>query len=137
MNSTTNQYQIHCQCGSVAGVLTGSPRVKGHCHCEDCRDLLDMPFHSVTAWDQEQLEITRGRDDLREYQHPNLEMKRVYCSRCGETLYNTNAMDWRVVSQHLIRKCNDNVLPGELQAESHFFYARRIVDIDDSLPKYD
>lgn len=132
-----NQYQIHCECGGIHVELTGLPRVKGHCHCEDCRDLLDVPFHSVTAWNKEQLTITKGEALLSEYQHPQLEMKRVYCSNCGETLFNTNAMDWRVVSQHIIRKCNDDVLPNELSAESHFFYARRLFDIDDSLPKYD
>jgi len=64
-------------------------------------------------------------------------MKRIYCSQCGETLYNTNAMDWRVVSQLLISKCHDDQLPEELHSESHFFYGRRIIDIDDDLPKHD
>lgn len=132
-----NQYQIHCECGSIKATLKGSPRVKGHCHCEDCRNLLNIPFHSVTAWNKDQVKITDGEALISEYQHPYLEMKRVYCSSCGETLYNTNAMDWRVVSQHLIRKSNDNLLPEELKSESHFFYGRRIIDIDDKLPKHD
>ena len=131
------QYQIHCGCSTVKLMLTGSPRVKGYCHCEDCRDLLNVPFHSVTAWNKDQLIIESGLDSLSEYQHPRLEMKRVYCSECGETLYNTNAMDWRVVSQLLISKCHDDELPEELHSESHFFYGRRIIDIDDDLPKHD
>ena len=137
MSHSNNQYPIHCECGSVAGILSGSPRVRGHCHCEDCRDLLNVPFHSVTAWNPDQLTITQGEDVLKEYQHPHLDMKRIYCSRCGETLYNTNAMDWRVVSQHLIKKCSGGELADGLQAESHFFYDRRLFDIDDDLPKYD
>jgi hypothetical protein len=127
----SNHYQIHCDCGEVKLKLTGLPRVKGYCHCEDCRDLLDVPFHSVTAWNKEQVTIESGKDCLTEYQHPRLEMKRVYCSKCGETLYNTNAMDWRVVSQLLISKCYDDGIPEELHSESHFFYGRRIIDIDD------
>ena len=74
---------------------------------------------------------------LSEYQHPQLDMKRMFCSGCGETLFNTNAMDWRVVSQLLIRKCNGDELPDELHSDSHFYYARRIVDVDDDLPKHD
>ena len=132
----TNNYKIHCECGAVSLQLTGLPRVKGYCHCEDCRELLDIPFHSVTAWNKDQVAIVSGDDNLIEYQHPRLEMKRIYCSHCGETLYNTNAMDWRVVSQLLIRKCNDDELPAELHSESHFFYDRRIIDIDDDLPKH-
>lgn len=132
-----NQYPVHCECGSVKAVLTGKPRVKGYCHCEDCRDLLDVPFHSVTAWNREQLKIVAGQDMLSEYQHPKLDMKRVFCSSCGETLFNTNAMDWCVVSQLLIRKCNADELPEELHSDSHFYYARRIIDVDDDLPKHD
>lgn len=131
------QYQIQCECGDTKLTLTGAPRVKGFCHCEDCRDLLNVPFHSVTAWNKEQVETICGETNISEYQHPTLEMKRVFCKKCGETLYNTNAMDWRVVSQLLISKCNDNTLPDELQSDSHFFYARRVVDIDDNLPKHE
>ena len=133
----TKNYHIHCGCGAIKATLEGDPRVKGHCHCEDCRDLLNVPFHSVNAWNKDQLQITDGESLLSEYQHPHLQMKRTYCSCCGETLFNTNAMDWRVVSQHLIRKCNNDVLPEELLSESHFYYTRRIIDIDDNLPKHD
>ena len=132
-----NQYQIYCECGAVKIELSGSPRVKGYCHCEDCRDLLDVPFHSVTAWNKDQANILKGEALLSEYQHPKLEMKRLFCSDCGETLYNTNAMDWCVVSQLLIRKCNDDLLPDELHSDSHFFYGRRVIDIDDDLPKHE
>ena len=132
----TNHYLIHCECGAVKLKLTGLPRVTGYCHCEDCRNLLNVPFHSVTAWNRDQLTIESGKDSLTEYQHPGLEMKRFYCSQCGETLYNTNAMDWRVVSQLLIRKCYDDELPEQLHSRSHFYYGRRIMDIDDDLLKH-
>ena len=132
-----NQYDIECECGAVKLSLSGKPRVKGFCHCEDCRDLLNIPFHSVTAWNSDQVKIVQGESILSSHQHPTLDMKRVFCSSCGETIYNTNAMDWRVISQLLLRKCNNNILPKELHSDSHFFYARRIIDIADDLPKHD
>ena len=130
-----SQYDVNCDCGSVRFTLSGEPRVRGFCHCEDCRELLKIPFHSVTAWNPEQLEITQGADSVTEFQHPEKRMKRFYCGNCGETLYNSNAMDWRVVSQLLIRKCHGNELPPELRSTKHFFYDRRILDVDDELPK--
>lgn len=133
----SDNYRLHCECGTVNFELSGQPRVRGHCHCEDCRDLHNLPYYSVTAWNSEQLEIKNGHDAVAEYQHPRLEMKRYYCKQCGETLFNSNAMDWRVVSQLLIRKCHGGVLPDELSPESHFYYGRRIVDIDDDLPRHD
>ena len=98
-------YHVKCDCGSVKLTLTGEPRVRGYCHCEDCRELLDIPYHSVTAWEKDQVEVTAGTDKLLVYQHPAKQMQRCYCGNCGETLYNTNAMNWRIVSQLLIRKC--------------------------------
>ena len=128
-------YTVGCDCGAVTIKLRGEPRVRGYCHCNDCRDLLKIPYHSVTAWEPEQVEGVSGLDNLVEFQHPQKRMKRVYCRHCGETLYNTNAMGWRVVSQLLIRKCLGGELPPELCSKSHFFYGSRIVDIDDELPK--
>ena len=77
-----------------------------------------------------------GAEYLAVYQHPQLAMQKHYCYKCGEVLFNTNIMDWRVVSQLLISKCYDNQLPEELSSDKHFFYEQRITDIDDELPKY-
>ena len=131
----SKKYNAHCDCGAVELEMTGTPRVHAYCHCEDCRTLLDVPYHSITAWDADKVRITAGVEDTVEYNHPTLEMTRVFCRNCGETLYNTNAMGWRLVSQLLIRKCNKDELPQELESNAHFYYDRRIVDIDDRLPK--
>ena len=131
------QYQISCDCEAVKVTLSGEPRVRGFCHCEDCRDLLKIPYHSVTAWDKEQVVVEEGADALLVFQHPTKRMQRFYCANCGETLFNSNAMDWRIVSQLLISKCYGGELPEALRSTKHFFYGRRIVDIDDELPKQD
>ncbi len=128
-------YKVHCDCGAVEVEMTGSPRVHAYCHCEDCRELLDVPYHSVVAWDADQVTVTAGQESAVEYKYPTLEMTRVFCKLCGETVYNTNAMGWRLVSQLLVRKCNDGKLPEEFQSNAHFFYDRRIIDIDDQIPK--
>ena len=132
-----DRYQVECDCSRVKVSLAGAPKVRGFCHCEDCRDLLKIPFHSVTAWEPDQVVVEEGGEALTSFQHPTKRMKRVFCSLCGETMFNTNAMDWRIVSQLLIRKCNGGTLPEELSSKMHFFYGRRIVDIDDPLPKRD
>ena len=129
-------YAVACDCGNVRMRLTGSPRVRGHCHCSSCRVLLDTPYHSVTAWNPDQVEILAGAEALVSFQHPDLTMKKVFCGRCGEVLYNTNKMDWRVVSQHLLAKRLGG-LPEALRPLSHFHYANRVVDVADALEKKD
>ena len=129
-----SHYELACDCGSVKIEMEGEPRVRGTCHCGDCRTLLQTPYHAVNAWLPDQLTVTKGQDNLVEFQHPDLTMKRVYCQSCGETLYNTNAMDWKVVSQFLVLKTYGDI-PEALRSQSHFFYDRRVVDVDDDLPK--
>ena len=133
--SSDKNFKATCSCGKIEVSMQGVPKVRGFCHCEDCRELLNIPYHSVNAWDNEKVSIVNGSEYLKEYQHPQLEMKRFYCSECGDTLFNSNAMDWRVFSQLLIRRTYNGELPVELHSQSHFFYDRRIIDVDDDLPK--
>jgi hypothetical protein len=130
------KYSIQCACGSLRASISNKPIVHAHCHCSDCRDLLNVPFHSVNAWNKEDVKVDTGAEFVALYQHPELAMEKHYCSKCGEVLFNTNVMDWRVVSQLLISKCNGNELPAEPSSNKHFFYEQRIIDINDVLPKY-
>lgn len=130
-----NTYHVHCDCKAVEVEMIGDPKVHAYCHCEDCRELLQVPFHSVLAWEEHQLDFTKGKSDAIEFQHPTKRMKRIFCKHCGDVLYNTNAMGWKLVSQHMFRKCNNDQLPSHFKSNAHFFYERRIVDINDGLAK--
>ncbi|WP_171061008.1 GFA family protein [Poseidonocella sp. HB161398] len=127
-------YLVSCSCGGTEIRLEGAPQVRGHCHRRACRVLLDVPFHSVTAWNPEQLAVTKGAGRLPSFRHPRLSMKTVSCRDCGTVLWNTNAMDWRVVAQRLI-EISRGALPEELRAVSHFHYGSRLFGIAEDLPK--
>ena len=127
--------KIHCDCNAVEITMSGDPKVHAFCHCEDCRELLQVPYHSIIAWEPDKVEITKGKENVVEYQHPSKRMKRVFCKHCGDVLYNTNAMGWKLISQLMFQKCNPGKLPTAFQSNAHFFYDRRIVDIKDELPK--
>ena len=128
-------YKVHCDCTAVEVTMTGSPKVHAFCHCEDCRELLQVPYHSVLAWEPDNVHISNGANEVIEFQHPSKRMKRVFCKHCGDVLYNTNAMGWKLVSQLLYRRCNSNQLPEDFSSNAHFFYDRRVIDISDGLPK--
>lgn len=131
----SDQYHVHCDCQAVTVTMQGPPRVHAYCHCEDCRELLQVPYHSVLAWEAEQLHISQGADQVVSFQHPHKRMQRIFCKHCGEVLYNTNAMGWKLISQHLFKKCHNDQLPSGFEANAHFFYDRRVIDIADNLPK--
>ncbi|AOS95736.1 Glutathione-dependent formaldehyde-activating enzyme [Microbulbifer aggregans] len=128
-------YHLACDCGAVEFECEGPPKVRGFCHCDDCRNFLKVPYHSVDAWESDKVKVTKGSDQIAVFQHPQKKMKRFFCQNCGETVFNSNAMDWRIVSQLLVRRQNQGILPDELASKSHFHYGQRIVDIDDELPK--
>lgn len=81
-------------------------------------------------------DVTLGTENLLEYKYPGKAMRRYSCKSCGVTLFNTNAYDWIVVSQALIRKCYSNELPIDFSSDKHYFYEERVVDVSDSLPKF-
>ena len=129
------QHTVHCDCNTVKLSMIGAPKVHAYCHCEDCRELLQVPYHSVLAWESDQVGVVQGEDKVIEFQHPKKRMKRIFCQQCGDVLYNTNAMGWKLVSQLLYKKSNSDRLPESCRSSAHFFYDRRIIDIDDALPK--
>lgn len=129
-------YNLHCACNTVELTLSGEPKVKAYCHCIDCRELMNTPFAPVTAWTEESVSITKGEESITVYQHPTLRMRKYFCSSCGEVLFNSNCVDWRVVPQLLIAKSYDNQLPEELASIAHIFYEQRVVSVSDDLPKH-
>ena len=128
-------YSVGCDCEAVALLMSGEPNVHAYYHCDDCRNLLQVPYYSVIAWNPEGVEITKGQEDVIEFQHPHKRMTRVFCAHSGDVLYNTIAMGWKLVSQLLIRRCNEGELPQAFESGAHFFYGCRVIDVDDLLPK--
>ncbi len=61
-------YEIRCDCGAGAVTLSGAPIVHAYCHCQDCRDLLNVPASALAAWDSDDARIARATERLIEYQ---------------------------------------------------------------------
>lgn len=94
-----------------------------------------MPFSILTAWNDNHVEIRNGKENLIEFSLLKNKLKRHFCSGCGDTLFYTNSLGWRIVSQILIDTFKD-VSATNLSPDKHLFYEQRIVTIKDSLPKY-
>lgn len=57
-------HQVHCDCGAMELSITGQPIVHVFYHCVNSRELLNVPYHTVTAWHSNDVTITKGRDRL-------------------------------------------------------------------------
>lgn len=129
-------HTLHCHCGAVVMQLHGTPAVSAICHCSACRDLYGSIVLAATAWLPGQLSHVGDPDMLLTYRHPTRQMQRTTCRRCGELVHGSNRFDYAVVPNARFLRQHDGRLPDELAPTMHLFYAYRMFDIADTLPKY-
>ena len=127
---------IRCDCGVTALNLSGTPMARGICHCTSCRALYNAAFHAGAVWQEDAVSVIQGKATIRQYKYPGKELRRYWCGECGAIVFNTNRFGYVVIPQSLLRKAHGGDLPPNLAPQMHLFYASRIVDIDDSLPKF-
>lgn len=127
---------LKCGCGAVELQIIGSPAACAYCHCDSCRDFYGLPMLSATAWKRESVQLVNGAELVGEFAHPAKQMRRYFCTTCGETLFGTNRLGMAVVGTSLIARSFNGSLPAHYRPTSHLFYAYREIDIEDSLPKY-
>jgi hypothetical protein len=127
---------LKCSCETVELQLSGSPAACGFCHCSSCQDFYALPVFSVTAWKREAVQVANGEDRLGEFTHPKKQMQKYFCLSCGETLFGTNRLGMAVIGTPLIERAFGGQLPNEFRPTFHLFYAQRVLDVEDALPKY-
>ncbi len=130
----TDPITVACLCGAATLALHGEPVARAHCHCNSCRDTYGTALLSATAWPLAAVDV--GGTTLATYQHPGRHLARTFCRDCGDTLHGTNRLGMRVVPNSLVARAHGGTLPAALAPVLHLYYANRVVDIDDDLPKY-
>jgi hypothetical protein len=127
------RYEGECHCGRVRFELEGPPMAAFCCHCTVCRRSIGCPYILVGMWQPERARIAKGAPLLERTTSPWLTRHR--CPDCGAAIYNAVSTKSFVASNFmlpLLLERDDAVRPTH-----HIFYADRMVDIDDGLPKFD
>ena len=122
---------LTCQCRQSQFTLEGAPIVALHCHCEACREVTLMPFYSACAFKPENL-TRHTPEEIERFRPSHLNMARYFCRRCGMLLYLINRLD--LITIPLIHFDRD--FRRQFPPKCHLFYAERVLDIPDTLPKY-
>jgi hypothetical protein len=130
-----NTYDVRCNCGEVEVQLAGDPAACVYCHCPSCRNARERVFYDIVAWKPDQLTVTKGEGSIIDHAFTD-KMSLKSCGKCGSAVYNTNGLGLVVTSQHQYMKANGGKLPDALKAQIHIFYADRVVDVADDLPKF-
>jgi hypothetical protein len=130
--------QASCFCGAVKlRVLDAAapPLASSICHCRTCRSLTGAPFLANIMLPADRLEV-RDRDGgeakLLEL-HTSKHVTRKRCAACYSPVLAVMEGRKRVV---VPASLFDPPHPVSWSAQHHLYYDRRVIDVDDTLPKF-
>ncbi|SFL55986.1 GFA family protein [Rugamonas rubra] len=125
---------VACLCGKVELALGAAPQARANCHCASCRDFYATPMLAASAWAAADVRVVKG--ELRRYAHPDKQMSRAFCADCGELMFGINRLGMTVLPNGLAARAAGGALPPALAPQMHLFYAERVLEVADALPKY-
>ena len=134
-----------CFCGAVRVEVRGEPVAVSICHCVNCRKLSGAPFSAQALFDGAKVSVHRARGDADagevEADDPDVtgfessaRVERFRCAACSSPVYATLANGKTCVVPLAILDAHPD-LP-RLKPSHHMYYASRVLDAADNLPKF-
>ena len=121
-------YSGSCYCGAVTVEVEGPPAAAAYCHCHSCRKWHAAPINAWAVWPADKVTFS-GEIVTSE---TNEASKRISCARCGGNVANGKpARDMMVVYPMTLAGSGLKYEPA-----FHLFYAERVIDVADGLPKF-
>lgn len=125
----TDTYEGSCFCGKVKLQVIGPSLAEGFCHCDNCRHWSATPVTAYALFPEDNVTITAGEEHLGFYDREG-KARRVHCSVCGGSLMT----EMPAVG---LRDVYPPVLTGfSFAPQAHVYYAERMIDMADGLPKF-
>ena len=126
--ATAAVHEGRCFCGAVHVRVRGEPAAMGYCHCVSCRSWSAAPVNAFSLWKPEQVEVTRGRENILTYSKTP-KSARKSCRVCGGHLF-TDHPQWGVVDVYAA------TIPSlAFKPALHVNYQETKLRIRDGLPK--
>lgn len=117
-----------CFCNAVELTVTGEPVAMGYCHCESCRVWSAGPVNAFTLWKPDAVKITRGADQIGQFQKSEKSIRK-WCRQCGGHLL-TEHPALGVIDVYAA------IIPGlRFEPSVHVNYQETVLPILDGLPK--
>ena len=134
------KYRARCHCGSVRYEVCADPVDAKICHCRACQVLHGAQMQWAAIFHKRDVRLVAGVDDLRFY---NSELDRrdrvlpckVSCAHCGTLIADEGRRMW-LAFPTLFDFGTPPQVPDTFRPRCHIFYATRVTDIDDGLPKW-
>lgn len=124
-----------CSCGATRFTVHGAPLLRAFCHCTICQAFNDAPYADITLFRRRDVDLPEpGRVVFRTYRAPPA-ARRGTCVDCAAPAIELLKLP---LAGELVIIPSMNIADRSLVPEPllHIFCHRRVVDIEDTLPKY-
>jgi hypothetical protein len=125
---------------AVAFELHGDPLDAKHCHCKQCQRLHGAPFQWAVLFAKTACRIVRNEHNALHFFSTQTKTDahnvpcKVSCDRCRAPLFD-EGRNMVLVYPSTIRFEGGHV-PLDFQPTAHIFYAERVMDVADGIPKW-
>jgi hypothetical protein len=117
--------------------VKGTPKVVSICHCTICQRLLGAPFGVQSMHSPENFECNVALEELWSLE-TSPAVTRYRCRDCGSPVFASlrNGSAFVVPRSMLFQDNGGSVNDEDYKPSHHMYYASRIIDVEDDLPKY-
>ncbi len=139
-----SKYLGKCDCGTVNFECEGDPIFTQYCHCNKCREIASLSkrdkdkigYSFAAAYLTGNFHITVGADCLDEVIRNNAKL--LLCKFCHSLIYGISLDPARQagIGVNANNFTFGDFIPEAFKPVRHIWYANRVVDFEDNLPKY-
>lgn len=133
-------YRARCHCGAVRYEVCADPVDAKICHCRTCQVLHGAPMQWAAIFRKSDVKLTAGVESVRYYNSVLERRERVLpcklvCARCSTLIADEGRNMW-LAFPTLFDFGAPPKVPEAFKPTCHIFYAVRVMEIDDGLPKW-
>lgn len=136
-------YRGQCSCEKVKFICTGEPIFTQYCHCNKCREIALMSaneqdkigYSYTAAYLKQNFSITNGESNLEAIIRQNARL--LLCSTCKSLIYGISLDPAKQGGIGInVNNFSFKIIPESFKPVRHTWYANRIVNFNDELPKF-
>ncbi|KAK3281998.1 hypothetical protein CYMTET_10245 [Cymbomonas tetramitiformis] len=133
---SSNCFTGNCFCENVQVKIDGEPQTASYCHCSNCRRLSGAPFTAQAVFRSPSVEVNVVDGSLQEF-NSSKDVIRKRCPKCFSPVVASLFKGKLSAVPLSLFPWKEGLVPEALKPQHHIYYAQRLMDIDDGLPKYE
>lgn len=132
---TQPRYEGRCHCGEVKVLCYDDARAVSYCHCSICRRLSGAPFSCQALFTAAEVQLSMEPGANLTSLQTSKGVERTRCASCLAPVRGL-LLGGKVAAVPLGLLCSWRGTESPLRPMHHLYYANRVMDLRDGLPKY-